>query len=1757
MTNYEPKLTKKPQPLREYLPIGVLLAAVILLAAYFRYTGVNWDDYTHFHPDERFLTSVVTNIGVRLNFTLNGSVEGYATINEQIERCRERYPQTNGLGGFFDAQCSSFNPHNAGHGLYVYGTLPLFAANWLSDTVATITNDPIWSSYEGAHIVWRLMNATVDIGTVLVVFLIGAKLHTRWVGLLAALFYACMPLAIQKSHFATTNAMTAFFVALCLLVAIRVQHKGKLFDYALFGLVLAASVSSRINTAPIVGVVILAALLRMLPVLDRRLSWDERSSLLTANFGGLVLAASVFFVAFRLMSPYAFMGPDLFGLRPNPRFFADIATAQHLVSGESESPPNWQWVARPGYLFPLWNMILWGMGIASGLAGWAGWVWSGYQLARAKPRALQNAILFAWVAAYFVFIGNLWVMSMRYYLPLYPAIAVLGSWCLVEVVRYARSSNASIMRRTFARVLLAGAAAFSILWGLMFTNIYRNQMSAVQASHWIWENVPGDFAMAFDDQPDAPLINIPIYNRNLGNPATDNKPLEQLSQLEQGVPLSVEFVAPADGTISRIHAPHLADPLNTAIPKTLQFAIAKNREEAPLSQATFSAVLTRTQSAFGDSHDIRLDVPLTVKKGERFIFTVEVLNGGSVSTAGAIMVWDGDWEEVVPVKVCTLPDGMTLADGPPPGLLSAQDCNGRSVWDGLLNGYKMQLYWDDVEAKRELWTEILDNVDYIFIGTNRRYDSQSRIMTRWPMTQAYYEALFSGALGFELAAVYHETFEFGPLRISDQYLPTYTGPKWLNEFEAEEAFHVYDHPAALIFRKTENYTSANMRRILYSVPLNQPQQILTGYNCPNQPTNAYCDSTLIGVVPLYSLPADKAPTQLRFPPDLRQLQYDSGTWSSRFNSESVLNTQPLITIAMWWLAIMVFGFCAFPLLFAVFPALADRGYSLSKLAGVVLTAWFAWFMSSIRVPMWSQSGITLALFVLGIVSLWFGLRSRQQIWDYLRQHWRRLMWIEAITLAAFVFFLLVRLTNPDLWHYAKGGEKPMDFAYFNAVLRSTTFPPIDPWYAQGYLNYYYFGFVIVAAPTLLLGIVPSIAYNLIIPTLFALTAVAAFSGAFNVVSAWWENRRPVLFSDIPSATTHQRRLGNPWVAGIAALMLAVVLGNLDTIRVFGLGVANLGGYRTSLGLQQYLVEQYTSTYGIPPEGEALLQINQRAERNYFSDRLNYELHHAASLVGSLLRGGGQLFAGAPLPIGTDRWYWGPTRVLAEAPGVEGNAITEMPYFTFLYGDLHAHMIDMPVMLFVMSFLLNQLLLAKQDNRRKLEQFVAIALGALAVGITRATNTWDWVTFLLLSVVGLGYIWWLAWQRFTRWSVLSLLLRVGGFLVLHVLLLLPFVSWFATTSDSVTLWQYGKTPLWAYFDIHGLFLCLIVSLLIWETARWFRSIYVRSLRGTWLWLLVGALAFALICAGSSFAAMLDYQVALVVVPLLVWIGVLFFRPGQSLSMQFVLVLIGLGLSLTLGVEVVVLGADIGRQNTVFKFYIQTWLLFSVACGAAFAWLIQSSSEWSNRLRNGWFLITGILVMLAALYPLMATRGRAADRMGEPVFTLDGMEYMKTSQYAEQGVWLPLQDDYYLIRWMQENIEGSPVIMEGRSAHEYLWGGRISVYTGLPAILGWRHHQTQQRTLDFMTAQVNQRVNNVNAFYATTDIATALEMIAYFDVRYIVVSGLERAYYPLSGLAKFDTMSNQGWLEIVYQHNDAALYKVNQEAVKNISVAYREN
>ncbi|HLA44482.1 MAG TPA: hypothetical protein VJZ27_13650, partial [Aggregatilineales bacterium] len=234
----------------------VILMVMILAAGYWlRSTGRNWDDYTHLHPDERFLTDVASRIG-------ESSLSFSETQVIERERCETRYPAPTtaelsglsvseqdyrlsrvGKGGYFDAQCSDLNPNNIGFGLYVYGELPLFTTRITAETIARIeysqclnaaeTDDDTANcrfddrttprvSYNGIHLVGRMVSSVADTITILLVFLVGLKLFGRWTGILAAVFYAFAAFPIQQSHFWTVDAFSGTWVMLAIYAAVNV-----------------------------------------------------------------------------------------------------------------------------------------------------------------------------------------------------------------------------------------------------------------------------------------------------------------------------------------------------------------------------------------------------------------------------------------------------------------------------------------------------------------------------------------------------------------------------------------------------------------------------------------------------------------------------------------------------------------------------------------------------------------------------------------------------------------------------------------------------------------------------------------------------------------------------------------------------------------------------------------------------------------------------------------------------------------------------------------------------------------------------------------------------------------------------------------------------------------------------------------------------------------------------------------------------------------------------------------------------------------------------------------------------------------------------------------------------------------------------------------------------------------------------------------------------------------------------------------------
>ena len=952
---------------------------------------------------------------------------------------------------------------------------------------------------------------------------------------------------------------------------------------------------------------------------------------------------------------------------------------------------------------------------------------------------------------------------------------------------------------------------------------------------------------------------------------------------------------------------------------------------------------------------------------------------------------------------------------------------------------------DTPEKFAQVATDLAEG-DYLHFYSSRLFGTIPRLPEDYPipynMTRAFYPLLFSGELGYELLRVEQKYPSLlGVSLVNDVFgRPGLTPPEGIDAFSpgrlrvhmgfADESFSVYDHPQVLVFENTGRRNVAQLLGILGPAARQDGPQF---------------DPMLI-------------------PADEWERQQAGGTLRDITPPDGIGARWPL---PVWLLAVYAGTLVTLPLGLVVFRALPDRGYLLARPLGLLLLTYVPWLLASLGWLGFGRTSITLGFLLMALISGWLAYRSRDSLLGFVRRRWRLLLAEEALFLIAFLAFVLVRAANPDLWHPYLGGEKPMDFAYLNAVLRSTTMPPLDPWFAGGALNYYYYGQFMVATVIRATGIPSAVAYNLAVPLFFALTAGAAFSLGYNIAEGarrWLRSAiRPPQWSAI--------------AAGATAVAMALVLGNLH--------------------------------------------------------------------------GGGQLLRGAVSNFD----FWAPTRMMPpDPPGFE---ITEFPFFTFLFADLHAHLMAMPLALLAVGLCLNTVLL----SRRGVAPWrfaLSFALLALTAGAMAITNTWDFPTYVGLSAVSIALGQWLASRRLSR----ALAYRTAGLLLLFAMLALAFWLPFHLRLENgfpglgvapVT------TPLGQYLAIHGLFIYVLLTLLAVEALP---RIWRWALRreGPWqlvLGFVVGVLVtfvITLTVFGLGVVAMLSVALLAVLLLLLGWVFLRRWRWGATPvwakgAAPFNLLplgLLALALAIGVGVDLVVMKGDIDRQNTVFKLYLQAWLFFALA-GSYALWHLGFVRGWFTRLRllpGLWTAGLILIVAASAVYPVLGTGARLDNRFSTTPLTLDGTAYMENAVYFDQTE-AQLKWDLDAINWLRDNLEGTPVVLDGRTPL-YRWGSRVSVYTGLPTVLGWDWHQRQQRCGIDPCPAVYEREADVIRIYAGQDEGDTLDLLRQYDVDYVYVGQTERQYYPDEGLAKFEAMTERGHLSVAYENPEVTVYQVEAEA-----------
>ncbi len=540
----------------------------------------------------------------------------------------------------------------------------------------------------------------------------------------------------------------------------------------------------------------------------------------------------------------------------------------------------------------------------------------------------------------------------------------------------------------------------------------------------------------------------------------------------------------------------------------------------------------------------------------------------------------------------------------------------------------------------------------------------------------------------------------------------------------------------------------------------------------------------------------------------------------------------------------------------------------------------------------------------------------------------------------------------------------------------------------------------------------------------------------------------------------------------------------------------------------------------------------------------------------------KVLSGYPLPAFD---YWDPTRVIPFT-------INEFPYFSFLFADLHPHMIGIPFTILFLALAFNvvagsrgQRVVSSPKIVGTFEGFLGWAVIPLCLGALAVINTWDFPTYL--GIIGCAFL-------LRRWKERRVnLLRVVGLAILtgslSLVLYWPFFQHYKALHVGVGLVK-GRTDFWAFITIWGFFLFVLITFLLtellrqrsrsgllrflrlvvrrWETLPHLSELYEALVRRQTVGYLFGVYSLGVVLIVVAGLALLGYWVLVLLVPPLVLAALLLLYREASPEELFTYFLVFTGFLVLVGCELFYLkdflqGGDHRRMNTIFKFYIQVWVLFGLAAAVALPRLWANLGCWrSKALRCAWKGLFLALLFSACVYPLLGTPQRVRDRFpGErpPIGTLDGMAYMTVGSYAwpDSSNRIELKYDYEAIQWLLAHVKGTPVIAEAALPYYREGGSRVASYTGLPSLLGAQHEGEQRYSW-----QVGRRDGEVREFYTTSDIGRALELIRSLDISYIYVGKLERTIYDAIGLAKFDRMVEEGYLTVPYSNKEVKIYKV---------------
>lgn len=407
----------------------LIFIIILIIASILRFVGIDWDQNNHLHPDERFLTMVGTAIHL-----------------------------PSSVGDFFQTQKNPLNPYNyQDFNFFVYGTLPL----WLVKILAVYLH---YDSYQTFNLFGRIVSGFFDLLSLFLVYKIANQLQ-KGLGILSSLFYAFSVLPIQLSHFFAVDTFLNFFL---LGTFYFLSQKRSIVAAIFYSLALSCKVS---------GIIFLPVIFIFLV--------KNSTFVIKKTITNFLVFGFIVGLFLRLFQPHLFVG----AYNLNPEFTKSIKTLSSFNNSSGWFPPAVQWISKTKLLFPLKNIIFWGLGLPFSV-----FLILGIIKIRLK---FSFIVMLFWIVLLLVYQGTQFSYTMRYFLPIYPYLSIyaaFGFTCLHSRLKYP-------------------VLGLGIIFTICFLNIYLQPHSRVQSSIWIDKNIPEQSVLSYEYWDDLLPLQLPDQQR--------------------------------------------------------------------------------------------------------------------------------------------------------------------------------------------------------------------------------------------------------------------------------------------------------------------------------------------------------------------------------------------------------------------------------------------------------------------------------------------------------------------------------------------------------------------------------------------------------------------------------------------------------------------------------------------------------------------------------------------------------------------------------------------------------------------------------------------------------------------------------------------------------------------------------------------------------------------------------------------------------------------------------------------------------------------------------------------------------------------------------------------------------------------------------------------------------------------------------------------------------------------------------------------